>query len=891
MAIDPPEDDAFPPTRSISMPVDAETSAKAASGSPHDRQLKPGDVLCGRFVIIQYLARGGMGEVYEAADRLLQDKHYALKTLRPEIANDPVIRARFEREVLLAREVTHPNVCSTYDLFRHEGLHGTLMFFTMKLLRGESLSARLHRAEVFDPEAAMVIIRQMADALDAAHRAGVIHRDFKPGNVMLEGAGQDVRVSVTDFGLSRAYDADMTLAELGCVSGTLGYIAPEVLQGRTANQASDVYAFGVVLHEMLTGQKPVARSSGHGFEKPSSVAPNLARVWDKLILGCLEVDPARRYQSAGEALSVLMPRSLSSKHTVVRRSLSRRGMLAIAGAGMMVLALAGWMIWPFVYRTLHPLPQKRFVALMEWPEQQGSTGRALLKQVLDSIGGRLARGEASMKNLLVISSNDITGMAPPKSPAEASGALGANLVLAASVHPADGGAALELRVIDSASSKELRQETIFAKNSELNRLPERASTAAARLLDVTGLPGRLRDQDELANVAPAAFQLFNRAEDLMSQPNDAGLDQAIMSYQQALDADPRFALGYARLSYAYTRQFSKTKDRAVLSLAGRNADLALRYNPESPKALLSRALVDVNSGDAQQAIDRLGKAQQLDPGNPQILYYKARAYRDQAKFDDADTVYRGILKERPNYWPAYNERGWLLHRRGDYAKAAEMFAEGSAVAPQVALLQTNLGTMYLLQGKNKQAEEALLRSLERAPNEFAYSNLGSIAFTAGDYRKAIDYYSKARDLSPKNHKYWRNIGDSYAQLGNRAQVIANYGKAAELLSEALRLNPKRGVDWMDLAFYHAKLGDREEAEGDLSKAESLGASDLYSQFKKAQVLALFGRKDEALRLVLACLDKGLAQMDVDLALDLKEIRSDPRYLLRIASKSTPKASL
>jgi serine/threonine protein kinase/Flp pilus assembly protein TadD len=886
MTFDPPDGDA---TRSMPhFPRESPPRQGDASRIPFRAgQLKPGDVLGDRFVIIQFLARGGMGEVYEAADRHLQLKHCALKTVRPEIAEDEAVRARFEREVLLAREVTHPNVCTTYDLFRLESNGAPILFLTMRLVRGESLAARLNRAGSLDLEAAEPLIRQMAAALDAAHRAGVIHRDFKPGNVMLEGAGPDVRVSVTDFGLSRAYDADSTLAETGRISGTLGYIAPEILHGRTASPASDVYAFGVVMYEMLTGKKPGGNAGRASVARPANLAPDLPRAWDRVILGCLEEDPAKRFQSAAEALSALESRSQSATSPGVRAPRRRRWLLGIA-ALVVVLFCGAWLSWSAIYRILHPLPEKRFVALMVWPAESNPANHALLNAVLDRIGRRLARAEASMKNLLIISSSDLAGQATPKTPGEATDALGANLVLAESLRPSSSGITLKLTVLDSKTNRELRQDRVFAETSELNRLPERASVSAAKLLDVEVIPGPLSDRDELANVSPAAYQLFNSAEDLAKQPNDTGLDQGIVKYQQALETDSRFALGYARLSMAYLRKFNKTQDQAVLNLAARNADLALRYNPDSAKALLSRALVDVNSGNQQHAIDELGQALKLDPANPQILLYKARALRDLGRRDEEEALYRGILRERPNYWPAYNELGWTLYRHGDYVKAAEAFGEGTAVAPQVALLLTNLGAMYLLLDRKREAEDAFRRSLERAPNEIAYMNLGSIAFGTGDYRKAIDYYSKARDLRPKNDKAWRNLGDCYAQLGDQARVTENYARAAELLSEVLHGNPRRGSDWMDLAFYEAKLGKRLEAESYLKNAESRGAAELYSQFKKAQVLALLGRKQEALGLVLECIDKGLSKVEVDLALDLKEVRADPRYTGHVApSKAKP----
>jgi eukaryotic-like serine/threonine-protein kinase len=145
-------------------------------------------------------------------------------------------------------------------------------------------------------------------------------------------------------------------------------------------------------------------------------------------------------------------------------------------------------------------------------------------------------------------------------------------------------------------------------------------------------------------------------------------------------------------------------------------------------------------------------------------------------------------------------------------------------------------------------------------------------------------YIEGRNLQPKDDAAWRNIADCYAMLGDEAQVTANYAEAARLMAESLQVNPQRGPDWMTLAFYEAKLGHRSEAQEDLSMADAQGAGDLPSQFAKVQVLALLGRKQEALKLLLACLDRGLAPIEVDLALDLRDLRSDPEYRARMAHK-------
>jgi len=198
------------------------TLVQAPDLAPKQAQLYAGERLGDRFVVVQFLAAGGMGEVYEVIDEHLQGKHFALKTLRPEIAADPEMRGRFEREVIIAGEVNHTNVCPTYNLFHLSGPRGPIMCLTMRLIRGESLAVRLRRLGRMPLAAALPIIRQMAAGLDAAHAAGVVHRDFKPGNVMLEFPAQQPHVWITDFGVSRIFDSDHTVSPIGQISGTRG---------------------------------------------------------------------------------------------------------------------------------------------------------------------------------------------------------------------------------------------------------------------------------------------------------------------------------------------------------------------------------------------------------------------------------------------------------------------------------------------------------------------------------------------------------------------------------------------------------------------------------------------------------------------------------------------
>ncbi len=558
------------------------------------------------------------------------------------------------------------------------------------------------------------------------------------------------------------------------------------------------------------------------------------------------------------------------------RRVNRRQLLTLtAGAGGLTVA-AAWFAWPEMEAHLNPLPEKRFVALMAWP-RSSQENEAIVAEVLASIGHRLAQAETYTRDLLIISSSDLTlSGARLDKPIQAASALGANLILAASLHPLGRAVSLELQVLESESSRVLRKANVLTDRTAVSGLAAKASTSAARLL---GVPTKeLKDTDELSGASAAVYVSFSQAKQLIDQPNDVGRAAGIEKLQQTLSEHPHFALGYAEIAIAYAREYSKYRDAPALELAASNAERALHYNPNSARGLLSQALVHVCYGRAKEALDFIARALQADPGSPEILLYKARVFRDLNRLAEEAQVYRGIIRDRPNYWPAYNELGLVLYRQALYKAAALTLEKASVVAPRVALPLTNLALMYLEMKQSEKAVDAANRSIRRNPTEYAYLVLGDVAFQNRDYKASLGYYEKAREINPKYDLIWRNIGDCYAMFGQFGKVLESYRTAAAVLSELLQTNPLSGFNWMTLAFYDAKIGEREKAVSEIASAESRGADDLQSQFLKVQTLVLLGRREEAMRLLLTCLRKGLSPVFVELALDLKDLRTDPRYI-------------
>ncbi len=338
----------------------------------HSGRIQPGTLLAERFRIARFCARGGMGEVYEAEDLELRMR-VAIKAIRPEIADYPGMLARFRREVHLAKQVTHPNACRIFDLFRHhDPTTGDVLFLSMELLSGPTLAERIREQGRLPEPEAILLLTQIASALGAAHAAGILHRDLKPGNILIE-TGRDgaLRAVITDFGMAWSGDSSaMTTltASRQLAFGTPEFMSPEQIEGKTLTPASDLYCLGLVAYMAITGVRAFDADSQlfsalrrliEPPPLPSRIVPDLHPEWDQLIARCLQRDPALRPSSAAEVTTLLdhlsHAKNAHSKPAISgslpfsrKRTLSanprRRLLVAIAACLLLLAALATFFV-------------------------------------------------------------------------------------------------------------------------------------------------------------------------------------------------------------------------------------------------------------------------------------------------------------------------------------------------------------------------------------------------------------------------------------------------------------------------------------------------------------------------------------------------------------------
>jgi serine/threonine protein kinase/Flp pilus assembly protein TadD len=836
-----------------------------------------GDMIAGRFFVVRFIARGGMGEVYEVEDHLLHRTHVALKMVLPKIAADPDASHRFMQEVLLARQVSHPNLCPIYEIFRCDETPPPFLFLTMKLLAGDTLESCIRKGLLIPRDEALEIFRQMIAGIAAIHEAGIAHRDIKPTNVMLDRSGHRICISIMDFGLAHHYESEATIFKPGTIAGTPGYLAPELIMGQRPSRASDIFALGVLLHQVLTGERPLDSADG----RLKSPAPSLARApmpaaYIDAVCGFLSENPLVRCRAFEQIRSVLEESSSHREHGPLSRTWTRRRMLMVSGATL--CAVAGGAAWEHdrISDLFHPLPLKRFVALVGWPPSPDVGIRPMLVNLIDSISSELARAEAYDHNLFLIPhfSTDVSTLGQLNEVRES---LGANLVLATSGLRSPKDLHISLQVLEPSESRALRTKHIRVSEGEELSLAQKAVRAAAELLDIRHYePSDKRIAAGTSN--PEAYAAFQAAEGLRKQSNDTGLEPAIEKYKEAIILDGRYALATARLAVAYCRLADVKHDPAAIALARANAETALAMDPHLVPARMALAGALEQTGDVTSALREMRRALAADPTNTQTLIWLGQSYARLNRWQSAEDSFRRALQLRPNNWIAHNELGTLLYTQGKYLHALSEFRTAALASPKDALTQSNVAFMYLVLGHIPEAVEKLKLSLSLQRTALASAMMSAALRSKRDALSALPFAREATTLDAGDSTMWLELGDCESMIhGHEDQAKKAYAEAARVQREALETNNRDGPVWILLGLCEAKTGASQDARAHLRKGESLPSDDIDTQMYKARLFETLGQRDAALTTLASCLRRGASTVQVDLMPEMERLKADPRY--------------
>jgi len=863
-----------------SLLLTAETHDQLAPGERPDRPIfSSGDVIGERYRVIRFIARGGMGEVYEVEDWELGAR-IALKTVAPTRASSTRQITRFRQEIQLARKVSDPNVCRVFDLGRHKDkLHTDLLFLTMELLEGETLSAYLHRHGPMSCEQALPLIQQMVSALAAAHQLGIVHRDFKPGNVMLLQTPRGTLAKVTDFGLATNPECDETLAEsVVDVVGTPEFMAPEQLRGQCSSR-TDIYALGLTVFQMLTARLPSSHDApfkGLDADLVKRIGPR----WREAITKSLATDPAARFATVEEFWCALSGETLPTQSgrkaiaagiNQLRAAYAISACVVLAAITAMTLILAGRIPNPF-----KRLPQEKHLAVLPFQNiGNDATNQAFAEGVAESLTSKLSQLERYQKSFWVVPSSDTRNV---KSLDEAYRNLNVTLAVTGSIEHTADGVSLTADLVDPKNHRQLSSRSIHVASANLDEMQQRVWESVADMLD---LQVNSQIKKELAaggTTHPGAYELYEQGVGYLQRFDVEDIDRAIGLFDEALSQDPEYALAYSGLGSAFASKFVLTKDPQWAERATYNAQRAEQLNDRLVEVHKTLGLVYQSTGQFDKATSEYQRVLEADPSIIDAKFQLAKIYEAKGKYREAEAAYKDVILRRPGYWLGYLHLGGLYYTTGRFNEAAQQYQSVIDLAPDNPGGYISLGGVYLALGRYEDAVAVLKKGLNIQPAAYAWSNLGSAYMYLGKWVEAADAMQHAAEMNPHDHVMWRNLGDSYDQIPSRlADARQAYQKALQTASEGLRVNPRDPDLLSGIALYHAHLGHDSDAQAYIARALEVSPSNGDTLFTEALVYEIVGHRDQAVTALQRAVKAGYSLEEIEKEPELRKLQGDPHY--------------
>jgi tetratricopeptide (TPR) repeat protein len=852
-----------------------------------------GDLLAGRYEILQMLGEGGMGAVYKATDQEL-NRFVALKVIRPELASNPAILARFKQELLLAHQVTHRNVIRIYDLGESEGVK----FITMEFIEGQDLRTLIRDKKKFPPEEAVVVIQQICQALEAAHNVGVIHRDLKPQNIMQDATG---RILVMDFGLARTIEGD-GMTQTGAMVGTIDYMSPEQALGETLDQRSDLFALGLIFYEMLTGRMPFAASSAiaslvkrtqERAAPLSDVDAQIPGALSGIVSKCLEREAKDRYQSASAILADLNTwQDKRAANTIAFEAQvepwGRTVPWPKIGIAVAVLLLAtfgyvfrGKLFGPASHRQTAPAGPVASLAIVPFYNASGDPslnwlGASLAEMLTTDVGQSASLRTVSADRMHQVLQDLRLGTDTPldeqsiKHLAEFSNAQ----IIVWGQYLRSGG---QIRV--EATLQNLKKGTVPV------RLQVEAASEKDLLAATDQLAQKIRENLALSpeivkELQQHAFRPTSKSVDALRAYNE-GLEYlrqgdnvaAQKQLEAATQADPEFALAFARLGQAYSNLGYDNE-------AERFSERAVALSNQLPPA--ERYLVEANdarlTGHTDKAIELYGNLVKAAPGDQDLQFALASVYESNNDFDHATEHYAKVLEQDPKSVAALLATGRVLIKSGKPQDSLDVLNRAYSLAVRLdnqeqkaAILQA-IGVAYRLMDrpqdalKNYQDSIAIKRQIgDKRGIAVSLNESAQVEATMGQFSTAEASYKEAlqirRDIGDK-----RGVGDTLMDLGNLYTARGKNEEALTLFKEALQIERDRDDELSQAACLNA-IGSAYFGEGRYDDAvtyfqqalqlrEKLKTPDTIAETVRniAVVNTKLGHYDEALAEYLKALD-------------------------------------
>jgi len=850
-----------------------------------------GEVL-GHYRLLEQIGAGGMGVVFRAHDEQLQ-RDVAVKILPAGMLVDDDARRQFRKEALAVGKLNHPNIAMAFDFGQDNGID----YLVTEYIPGINLDEKIG-GQPLPHKTVLELGIQLASGLEAAHRENVIHRDLKPGNLRLNPDGQ---LKILDFGLAKLIEPVDEKAETAnitsktAITGTMPYMAPEVLRVGPADARTDIWAAGAVLYEMATGKRafPDRQASllidailHYDPVRPSLINPEVTAPMESVILKALDRDPERRYQSARE-LKVDLTRILAgdelSTETLRRTSVvqeqrkhrTRKTFLILAAVLLAGIALG------YAVKRWWPQPassRQRIMAVLPFDTVgQDPATNALGLGLTETLTAKLVQASDS-DAIQVVSPRDLRDQGV-KTAEDARREFGTDFVLESSLQRSGQTIRINCYLVDSRTHRQVAARSFSLDASDTFGLQDRVVSETLDMLPAQLKPEQRRQFKAQHDTQPAAYEAYIRGRGYMQQVNPQDIDNAIAEFTKAVHIDPNYALGYAALGNSYWvgfQQYAKPND--WVANASRNCQKALSLNPELVAGHVCLGRLFTGSGKYDQAVEEFQRAVRAEPSSEDALFGLADAYSHLGDFAAAESTYKKAVALRPEYWGVYSELGAFYLGQNRYSDAATAFLKVTQLAPGNYLGYSNLAAAYILAGRYDDAIEASRHSIELRPSLDAYGNLGYAYTLMHRYPEAITALQQALQVDDHDWLNWGNLADAlYWSPDRRGESESKYRKAISVAVPKLEVNPEDVLTLAYLADYSAMVGDRQSAFPYLEKALKIAPLNGEVLFRAAIVHNHFKETGQVLSYLRKAAEAGYSRTVIRDTPDFGDLQQDPQF--------------
>jgi|GEM_PF-133211 len=754
------------------------------------------------YKIISKIGAGGMGEVYLAEDTKLK-RQVALKFLPQHLCQDEACRKRFTREAQAAAGLDHPNIVPVYEVGEFKGRP----FFAMAHIEGQSLREVIKQGKLTVNEV-VDLTMQVCEGLYEAHSAGVVHRDIKPGNIIIDKKGKP---RLLDFGLATV-SGEEKLTKTGSTLGTVGYMSPEQIDGKNVDHRSDLFSVGVILYEMITGRRPFAGDNDAAVVKAisSSTPEPIARFksgvtgeLQSIIDKALSKDVSIRYQHADGMLADLRRLAVSERVTVPAKKKARR--LWWAAAISLLIIVAAWGGLQFKHWLAPTEAQVKSLAVVDFDNIGAEEDAYLASGLAEDLAVKLRR----LEGFHVASSADIRRLAKENLlPREVAARLKVQYALGGSLLREDTLVRVNVELIEKETGDVVWSDQIDKQFTEIFQFMDEVSQKIAQALEV-----RLTPVDKATMAAKPtdnaeAYDHYLKGRHYYYRVTFRDNELAEREFERALQLDPDYPLALAGLADAYVQRYKERFDYDEYWLDSSKVliDRALTLDPNLAEAYESRAEVFLQEDNITGALEAAKKARDLRPDWDEPFIHLANIYKDRGVRFKAMALYDTALSLRPSV-DALCGKGNIYMTRGQIDSAKATYQAAADLNPNHDRPWVELADLYEQMNNEPEMEKYERRAIEARPDQaFNYSLLSATLYYQGKVKEAENLLRGYVDAYPYS---W----EGYYRLFNYFWAIGDYPAAFAVVEEAVRRNPDRVWPYLLLAYsYLEKMSPEGESD-------------------------------------------------------------------------------